>query len=319
MVHKRILWIDIAKTITIICMIIGHIIPSGELRNLIYSFHMPLFFMLTGFTIKKISTSKELFCQIKKDFFRILIPYLTISFTEILIGIIVFKERIPINILMDKLVWASGVEVKGHPAIGAIWFLVALFFAKLLFSIIQLLFPTTSNGILYMLAALIGHFIAIKQAWMVLSLDIVLVAVLYVYLGSLMKDYWSLIEDKQLVITIISWFIWIFYWNEGMFIEIAPRYYPRFPLCVFVSLCGCFCIFMLSKSIENQSKFAEVLGNIGKHTLAILGVHYLSFRFMYLWSNHSIIINSLIDIAVAFGGAFIFVYLKKCIITILKK
>lgn len=45
MMHKRILWIDIAKALTIICMIIGHIVPGGEARNLIYSFHMPLFLL----------------------------------------------------------------------------------------------------------------------------------------------------------------------------------------------------------------------------------------------------------------------------------
>lgn len=44
---KRIAWIDIAKGIAILLMIIGHELPSNcHLYGLIFSFHMPLFFIL---------------------------------------------------------------------------------------------------------------------------------------------------------------------------------------------------------------------------------------------------------------------------------
>ena len=47
---RRILWIDIAKAIAILLMVIGHTsIPHG-LSNFIWAFHMPLFFMASGFT-----------------------------------------------------------------------------------------------------------------------------------------------------------------------------------------------------------------------------------------------------------------------------
>ena len=49
---KRLLWIDVAKGIAIILMIIGHTVKFGTYsRNFIFSFHMPLFFILTGFTL----------------------------------------------------------------------------------------------------------------------------------------------------------------------------------------------------------------------------------------------------------------------------
>lgn len=51
---KRIDYIDIVKGITIILMIIGHVsnIPT-ILRTFIFSFHMPLFFIISGYTFKK--------------------------------------------------------------------------------------------------------------------------------------------------------------------------------------------------------------------------------------------------------------------------
>lgn len=43
--RQRIDWIDFAKGITILLVIIGHNV-SGPLRGAIFSFHMPLFFIL---------------------------------------------------------------------------------------------------------------------------------------------------------------------------------------------------------------------------------------------------------------------------------
>ena len=51
---KRLEWIDLAKGIGIILMVIGHMpsIPSA-VHNWIFSFHMPLFFFLSGYMFKK--------------------------------------------------------------------------------------------------------------------------------------------------------------------------------------------------------------------------------------------------------------------------
>ena len=51
--NKRIQYIDIAKTLGIILVIAGHIVSSDtEIKKVIYSFHMPLFFMLSGMLLK---------------------------------------------------------------------------------------------------------------------------------------------------------------------------------------------------------------------------------------------------------------------------
>ena len=45
---KRIAWIDMAKAIAILLMVIGHE-ASGNIYTWIFSFHMPLFFILSGY------------------------------------------------------------------------------------------------------------------------------------------------------------------------------------------------------------------------------------------------------------------------------
>ena len=41
-------WMDVAKGITILLMILGHAAIPEPLSNFIYSFHMPLFFIASG-------------------------------------------------------------------------------------------------------------------------------------------------------------------------------------------------------------------------------------------------------------------------------
>lgn len=48
-------WIDCARGIAILLVIVGHTV-SGVLSGAIYSFHMPLFFIFSGITLKLSST-----------------------------------------------------------------------------------------------------------------------------------------------------------------------------------------------------------------------------------------------------------------------
>ena len=48
---KRIAYLDVAKGFTILTVILGHTLPAGTLKTLLYSFHMPLFFFLSGCTV----------------------------------------------------------------------------------------------------------------------------------------------------------------------------------------------------------------------------------------------------------------------------
>lgn len=42
--------VDILKGIAILLVVIGHFSPVQQVENFIYSFHMPLFFFLSGIT-----------------------------------------------------------------------------------------------------------------------------------------------------------------------------------------------------------------------------------------------------------------------------
>lgn len=51
-VAKRIIWIDWAKAILIYLMVVGHCLPVKWQGTLIYAFHMPAFFVISGYLYK---------------------------------------------------------------------------------------------------------------------------------------------------------------------------------------------------------------------------------------------------------------------------
>lgn len=73
--EKRLYWIDNLKFVAIFLVVVGHLPMQQEARNFIYQFHMPLFFIISGYLYK----SRPLKEEVKIDYKRLLIPYLGFS------------------------------------------------------------------------------------------------------------------------------------------------------------------------------------------------------------------------------------------------
>lgn len=76
MVAKRLNWIDWSKALLIYLVVLdhyGHILPVVD--NLICAFHMPAFFMISGYLHKPIEPNKS----ISKNFMRLIVPSLLFS------------------------------------------------------------------------------------------------------------------------------------------------------------------------------------------------------------------------------------------------
>lgn len=140
MVKQRDLTIDSLKGLAIILMIVGHL--SLYYHDVIYSFHMPLFFIVAGYFFKPVPFLKGM----KKDAKRLLVPYLIVAFITIFFWWISTYKFSP-NVITDgatALLWANGTRHNSiisndNITIGAIWFLAALFWTKTLYNIIYLM------------------------------------------------------------------------------------------------------------------------------------------------------------------------------------
>ena len=81
---KRIDYVDAAKGIAILLVVFAHCHHMNEiprLGNLIYSFHMPLFFIVSGFFLKEMPIKKAL----GKYSAAYLWPYLVLGLSSILL------------------------------------------------------------------------------------------------------------------------------------------------------------------------------------------------------------------------------------------
>lgn len=137
---SRIIWIDWAKSICMLLVIMGHchIDYSGQyVGQYIYSFHMMLFFFLSGYLCNR----RLSWGSVIKDFHFIIVPYLVFGILGIIVGII----RTRTFILNDASFKLYQLLIGNDASIGAIWFLPAIFLCKQLFLIIKTIKPTNAS------------------------------------------------------------------------------------------------------------------------------------------------------------------------------
>lgn len=130
----RISWIDRAKGILILFVILGHVVGSasnasdGMLKDLygsvfksIYLFHMPAFFMLAGLTLTKF--------DVKKKFFRLLIPYFSFGVISIFVFVLCARgvEYRWWHPWASLLYGATFPGTDGFRCNSVLWFLPCLF------------------------------------------------------------------------------------------------------------------------------------------------------------------------------------------------
>lgn len=140
---NRILWIDDIKGIVMLLVIVGHSSIPGILRGAIYSFHMPLFFFLSGYTTKCSETKQQILQRIKKTAKGLLIPAYLLWAIRLIIYLIIGRVDYSLPQVFLSAIYAGGEKytVAGFtiPAMGMTWFLVTLFILRNTYDILQYL------------------------------------------------------------------------------------------------------------------------------------------------------------------------------------
>ncbi len=134
MVKKRSAEIDIAKGFAIVLVIIGHIVTVRNFAFLwIFSFHMPLFFFLSGMTFKPEKYPKV--TDFVKNRGRKLIGlYLAVVAAAVVICMIRpdYRELIVEDGFYWEFKWIFWYGQPWDLYVGQVWFLVGLFMAELI-------------------------------------------------------------------------------------------------------------------------------------------------------------------------------------------
>ena len=135
---KRLKYIDIVKGFSVLLIVLGHILgeynSTSYFQTWIYSFHVPIFFILTGWlSYEKEYKNSSLKSLIKKDAKSLLYPYFTFSLLFIVWDIFecfILKTSIK-TALKDFMLTVSLYGIK------TLWFLTCLFIAKVIYYVQQ--------------------------------------------------------------------------------------------------------------------------------------------------------------------------------------
>ncbi len=158
---KRIIYFDICKGLGILLVLIGHLQNDTifsyspyilSLCSWIFSFHMPLFFIISGMIIYlKKEDQKDLKETAGRKFRSIMIPYFWFSLIYILIVfyLLFVSKEIPLNTLFVQLWYVFGMY-----GMNVLWFLPALFASELIFLFITQRIKNSKSIIVIILLAI---------------------------------------------------------------------------------------------------------------------------------------------------------------------
>lgn len=180
---QRLTWIDILKGMGILAVVAGHI-SEGVLREVLFTFHMPLFFFIGGLLFAQPKPPWSYFIHSLK---RFIVPYSVFLILLYSREMLIFADSLP----QDALAWMKllakpilgGQALKGWT--GVFWFITCYFLVQQLFN--WLLQRTEANRLRIISAGmlLLGYasFILLPQFWLPWNANVVLVALPFFHAG----------------------------------------------------------------------------------------------------------------------------------------
>lgn len=290
-ISQRIDWIDFTKGIAIILVIIGHTVKKYETglitRGLIFSFHMPLFFILSCATFKCSDSIQTYFAKTKKAARHLLIPALVLFVIMTIYSIIMnpslfFSSEFWIQKLYEWL-FASGVNASFGditvPAIGMVWFFLALFLSRSIFDYLHLVLNESLLLIITLISGLTGIILG-QVKWLPFSLDVALAIMPFMFIG---YKFLSFHPEKHAIIKmVISLLIWLFAvyltfpdWQKKSYLELAIRRYPLFPVCFIAAVAGTIFFCEISILLCRLKTISRPVLYLGKNSLYIFCIHHI--------------------------------------------
>ena len=214
---QRIDWIDAAKGVSIVGTIISHTAPPGSMaRTLLFSFHMPLFFILSGFTMTPATDWNTLKKKTAKDIRSLIVPLIIFSLIRCLFRIIQSNDYSLVGIQSVvkewawSALWSSGVSVHGHINFGMLWFLISLFTARVIFNLIHVLFKDDENESIALLVGLGGILMGAFGHYLLFNFDVSLACLFFIALGYLAKQKFKSIQNKSAFLLWSLALVWVY-------------------------------------------------------------------------------------------------------------
>lgn len=274
---ERIIQFDILKGIGILCVLLGHTDLTGFPKELIYGFHMPLFFFCSGVFYRKKTLKTTLLNNVR----QLLVPYL--FFLVILICthfVLYLHAGESVSLAIADLTKLLDVLDEHSLLYLSIWFLPCLFIVRLLYAFID---NCVERNIMKALIGLGMYIISNKNGFQLpLFIDTAMSVFIFYTLG---HAFFSSMIYKQKLPTIWPLLILIIYTILMAIlhpeIEIKDNNYPWYML--FLSTPVVYALYQISYYISSYSNIlVKFLANgVGKKSISLLGFHRPLWSLIY--------------------------------------
>lgn len=313
---KRFDFIDIARGIAMISIVLGHL-GNSQINRIVFTYHVPLFFFVTGYFINTKRNIKDfIFNKIR----TLLVPYAVTCMVIVILNIVrgYCSGGADAALYMARYWIYASVYGAGDSwqepfwiaAIGAIWFLWANFWGSI-FLRISLKMSETKRLCMILGIFAAGYF-SRMLFWFPLSIQAGCCATLFMYFGYLARQGESTIEglpgEIKKCSVIFAAIIWIEFMKNFQSFWLVHCDIGRGFIDIFGCICGCYIVFVISRYWEKYAgKLAKVLQYIGRYSILALCIHIIELD-VIPWET---LMNSI----VAKGFSWMMVF---CIVIVIK-
>ena len=303
--QNRDVTLDVLKGLAITFMVVGHAMPGSAFNHFIQEFHMPVFFMASGFFFasNKVDSFGGLYNVMRKKIVALFVPYAIWTLFYILCNNIFIKlglysmdpallsvERQKLAVefscrdivvqVMKIFLLAASTEMG-----GAFWFVIALFQVVLLYNLIEFMsrklrLPNriVQTALSFMLL-LVGFYVG-KAHHPLFGFTRAFSCYGLYHLGRLAKYNCAEINVCRLRINgILSCGVLLIMGRYGT-LALNVNDYPSPFFLLLTSCSGWFFCCYVSSIICRVHRLAAVMSFLGRHTLSILAMHLLVFKFV---------------------------------------
>ena len=291
---NHILWIDIAKGLGCILVILGHFwynAPHPKVNTLIYSFHIPLFFVCAGFVFK---IKKSQFIEnVLNKFKRLMIPSLFFIILGVVMCMILnmitnYKE------LLKQIIYWNGELPFNAP----VWFFIVLFEV---YFIIYLLMKEKLNNIIILVITVVsyilGYIVYKYNIFIPFGLNRALLCLGFFTTGILMRRVCDSNKNNKfllvilLIVSAISWFIIALINGK---VSIYGYIFNNYWLLVLSGILGSIAFLIVSYFIS-YIKLTKAFVKISSISIFLIGTHYILVYYLEelvrpIWYTHKYII-----------------------------
>ena len=251
--HKRVLWLDITKALAIILMVLGHTSIPKAAADFIFAFHMPVFFLASGWCM---NWGKYSFGDLlKRRCKTLLLPF--IVYSAIVIGL---------SLLMDEELFSWSKGWQGY----ALWFVPVLFLSTLLAKLITAIENKTIRAMALIGCIGLGIWLCYSHTSLPWTISTVPYATFLILCGTYLRRWENVITEPKWYIVVVGIAVVAtvsHFWR----LDLAwNKILPVIPLTL-GALSGAAMLATISSYIEKSPKWiANIFLLIGKETFAIM-------------------------------------------------